>query len=140
VDTANEPLSPGEQRRADALRRADMAASAARQEAEAAQVLIDDFVARANALGLAPEPLVAHLIGGGTARTDKRGWYVNVPQTVAIGPDGAWYRLVVPGGLAERLRGVRLTPSPPTLTVLPGGRDGESGPLADFLERRLARD
>ncbi len=67
------------------------------------------------------------------------GWYVNVPRTVAVGTDGAWYRLVVQGGLRERLRGVTLTPSQPGLTVLPGGRDGESGPLREFLDRRLAQ-
>ncbi len=58
---------------------------------------------------------------------------------MAIGEDGGYYILVVPGGLGERLRGVKLTPTPPPLIVGQGGRDGETGPLTDFLERRLAQ-
>ena len=45
----------------------------------------------------------------------------------------------MPGGLRERLTGVTLQPSPPPLVVGRGGRDGESGPLQDYLERRLGR-
>ena len=45
----------------------------------------------------------------------------------------------MPGGLKERLRGVQLRPSPPPLIVGKGGRDGETGDLAEFLARRLAQ-
>ena len=122
----------------DAARRVAFAEAAKRREAEAAQMLVDDFVTQAQAKGLPAAPLRAQLTGGGTARTDKAGWCINAAGTLAVGTDGAWYRLVVQGGLAERLRGVRLVPSPPALTVLAGGRDGESGDLRDFLARRLA--
>jgi len=116
-----------------------MASSGARRDADAAQVLIDDFVRQAQARGVAPEPLRATLNGGGTAKTGLEGWYVNAARTLAIGTDGAWYRLVAPGGLAARLRGVTIQPSPPSRSVMPGGRDGESGDLTDFLARRLAQ-
>ena len=39
----------------------------------------------------------------------------------------------------ERIRGVKIFPSPPPLIVGLGGRDGETGDLADFLARRLAQ-
>jgi hypothetical protein len=45
--------------------------------------------------------------------------------------------LTVPGGLRERLSGVKLKSTPPPLIVGKGGRDGESGDIADFLKWRL---
>lgn len=141
-DVTYQPDAPdGElaaQRRADALRRVEMSAAAAEREAREAQVLIDDFIAQARSLGLAPEPLRMHLSGGGTARTDKKGWYIKVNRTVAIGEDGGYYILSMPGGVRERLTGVRLTQTQPALQVSRGGRDGETGDLADFLTKRLA--
>lgn len=125
-------------RRESARRMADMAASARRGEAQAAQAVIDDFVARATAQGLEPEPLRATMLDGRSVRTDQRGWYVNRKRSVAIGVDGAWYVLTVPSSLKARFTGVALRPSPPELVVGRGGRDGESGDLADFLERVLA--
>lgn len=124
-------------RRADALRRVELDRIAAEQEARQAQVLIDEFIAQAGQLGIAPEPLRMHLSAGGTARTDKFGWYIKVNQTVAIGSDGGYYILTMPGGLRERLTGVKLTASQPALQVSRGGRDGETGDLADFLIKRL---
>jgi hypothetical protein len=111
----------------------------ASREAVAAQALIDDFVAEARRRGIEPAPLRAQLIGGGTARTDQRGWYIKANQSVAISEDGAYLLLVVAGGLMERLRGVTIKPTLPPLEVSKGGRDGETGPLADFLQRRLAQ-
>lgn len=125
-------------RRESVRRMADMAASARRGEAQAAQVVIDDFVRRATAQGLEPEPLRATMLDGRSVRTDQRGWYVNRKRSVAIGVDGAWYVLTVPSSLKARFTGVALKPSPPELAVGRGGRDGESGDLADFLERVLA--
>lgn len=103
-----------------------------------AQELIAEFIDAANRAGIAPEPLRAQLTGGGRARTDKRGWYIKVDRSVAIGDDGRYYRLIVDGGLKERLSGVRLKPSTPD-TRLGGSRDDETGELADFLTRALAR-
>ena len=89
--------------------------------------------------GIAAEPLRATLLSGHRVRTDKTGWYLRANRSVAIGEDGGYYVLVVPGGLAERFRGVRLSPSPAPLVVGQGGRDGETGPIGDFLDRRLAQ-
>ena len=71
------------------------------------------------------------------ANADKMGWYIKVNQTVAIGEDGGYYILTMPGGLRERITGVRLQPSLPSLEVSRGGRDGETGDLSDFLTKRL---
>ena len=126
-------------RRADALRKAEMARTAANREAAVAQQLIDQFITQARDRGIRSEPLRMRLSSGGTARTDKMGWYIKVNQTVAIGEDGGYYILTVPGGFMERIRGVKIFPSPPPLIVGLGGRDGETGDLADFLARRLAQ-
>lgn len=128
-----------QRRRADALRRAELARSAAEQDAAAAQQLIDQFIAEARARGIEPEPLRMQLSGGGTARTDKNGWYIKTNQTVAVGEDGSYYILTMPGGLLKRLGVVRLSPSQPSLEVSRGGRDGETGDLAYFLNKTLGR-
>lgn len=121
----------------EAARRAELAAAHARGESVHAQRLIDVFVTRAVDRGLQTEPLRARLLDGALVKTDRRGWYLKNDRTVAIGEDGSYYVLLVPGGWLERIRGVRLSPSPPPLVVARGGRDGESGDLAFFLERRL---
>jgi hypothetical protein len=121
----------------EAARRAELAAAAGQEESRQAQRLIDAFVAEARARGVAPEPLRATLFDGHGVRTDKTGWYLRKNKSVAIGDDGAYYVLTVPGGLRERLGGVRLQPSPPPLEVGRGGRDGETGDLAEFLRKRL---
>lgn len=130
-------MTDASQRRDAAREMAAMAEAGRRREAAAAQVLIDQFVVDARAAGLASEPLRATLLGGGTAKTDRRGWYVNAKQTLAIGENGEWYTLVVPGSLKARFTGVSLQPSDPVLDVGRGARDGESGDLRDFLARML---
>lgn len=122
----------------EAARRLELAAGAERAESAKAQELIDAFLVDAAAAGISPEPLRATLYTGQAVRTDKRGWYLRNNRSVAVGEDGAYYILTVPGGFAERLRGVRLRPSAPPLVVGKGGRDGETGDLAEFLARRLA--
>lgn len=121
----------------DAARRAELAAGDVRAEAVRAQRLIDRFLAAAQQAGLEPQPLEARLLSGRTVRTDKQGWYLRRDRSVAIGADGGYYQLLVPGGLQERLRGVRLRPTPPPTIVGRGGKDGETGPLQDFLDRLL---
>lgn len=118
---------------------AAMAEAGKRGEAQAAQVLIDGFVASARERGLAPEPLMATQLDGRRVRTDKAGWYVNAKKSVAIGEAGQWYVLTVPSSTWGWLRGVKLQPSLPELVVGRGGRDGESGDLTDFLQRMLER-
>jgi hypothetical protein len=122
----------------EAARRAELAANQERGESRQAQVLLDGFVRDARARGIAPEPLRATLFDGRSVKTDKVGWYLRKNQSLAIGEDGSYYVLTVPGGFRERLSGVRLQPSPPPLVIGKGGRDGESGSLADFIAWRLA--
>lgn len=131
------PEQPPADRREAARRMADLAASARRGEALAAQSLIDDFLVQVRARGIAPERLVATQLDGRQVRTDRTGWYVNRKKTVAIGEGGEWYVLTVPSSALGRFTGVRLEPSPPEMVVGRGGRDGESGDLADFLARVL---
>ena len=122
----------------EAARRAELAANQERGESRQAQVLVDAFVRDARARGIEPEPLRATLFDGRSVKTDKVGWYLRKNRSLAIGEDGGYYVLTVPGGLRERLAGVRLAPSPPPLLIGKGGRDGESGSLSDFLAWRLA--
>lgn len=117
---------------------ADLAASARRGEARAAQELIDDFLLRVRGRGIAPERLQATQLDGRVVRTDKVGWYLDKKRSVAIGEGGEWYVLVVPSSALSRFTGVRLEASPPEMVVGRGGRDGESGDLAEFLERVLS--
>ena len=121
----------------EAARRAELAAAQERGESVQAQKLIDQFVTDVKAAGIAAEPLRATLYSGQSVKTDKQGWYLRKNQSLAIGEDGAYYILTVPGGLRERLSGVKLRASPPPLIIGKGGRDGESGDLRDFLRWRL---
>jgi hypothetical protein len=121
----------------EAARRAELAAAQERAESQQAQKLIDEFVAAAKAKGIAPHPLRATLYSGQSVKTDKLGWYLRKNQSLAIGEDGSYYVLTVPGGLRERISGVKLQAKPPPLIVGKGGRDGESGDLSDFLKWRL---
>ena len=124
----------------EAARRAELAAGAERAESAKAQELIDGFLRRRGGgrdrrrsrCGRRSTPV-------SRVKTDKRGWYLRKNQSVAVGEDGGYYILTVPGGLKERLRGVQLRPSPPPLIVGKGGRDGETGDLAEFLARRLGQ-
>ena len=121
----------------EAARRAELAAAQERAESHQAQKLIDEFVATAKAKGIAPGPLLATLYTGHSVKTDKVGWYLRKNESLAIGEDGSYYVLTVPGGLRERFSGVKLKATPPPLIVGKGGRDGESGDMADFLKWRL---
>lgn len=128
----------GDSRAEEAARRLELAAGAERAESARAQVMIDAFLRDVAAAGIAPEPLRATLYSGHSVKTDKRGWYLRKNQSVAVGEDGGYYILTVPGGLRERLRGAQLRKSAPPLVVGKGGRDGETGDLTEFLARRLA--
>lgn len=107
-------------------------------ETEQARALVAGFVATARERGLPVEELRARPASGGARyRTGLRGWVLRRDGSAAVGEDGQYYLLVVPGGLGARLNGVRLEPSDPPLVLGRGGRDGESVLLADLLERRL---
>ncbi len=134
---AAQRYDPYMSRAEEAARRAELAAAQERGESLRAQEMIDKFVLEAKARGIAPQPLRATLYGGRSVKTDKTGWYLRKNERLAIGEDGAYYVLSVPGGLRERISGVKLKPSAPPLIVGKGGRDGESGDLAEFLRWRL---
>ena len=124
-------------RQEDARRRQELADAALRNESIAAQVLVEEFVATAAARGLQPEPLRALLMDGTRVRSDQVGWYINKGQTLAIAPDGRFFKLLTTGGRFARFTGVKLSPSLPPMVVGRGGRDGETGDLKDFLDRTL---
>lgn len=131
-------MSEESQRRADARRRHELAAAAAGAEAREAQAQLDAFVARLGADRVRPEPLQATLLNGTRVKTDLVGWYLNKARTLAVAPDGSYYQLVTAGSALARFTGVKVQPSAPTLVIGRGGRDGETGDLADFLARALA--
>ena len=123
----------------EAARRAELEAASVRAEAAQAQVLIDAFLVEDKARGIEPVPLRATLYSGQSVKTDTRGWYLRNNQSLAIGDDGAYYILTVPGGLKERIRGVQLKPSLPPLYIGKGGKDGDTGDLREYLDRILHR-
>lgn len=112
----------------------------ARQDAEhtRAEAMLREFVAAARTAGLAPEDLQVQGYGGrGTARTGLKGWYLRVDRSAGVSTDGDFYVLTAPIGLLDRLRGVRPETRRPPLVLGAGGKDGESVPLADVLDRLL---
>jgi|SRR5690554_5336656 len=120
-------------RRAQALERQQAA------ESRQAAALLADFVEQARALGIEPERLNARSYDGRSRyRTHTQGWYLKRDRTVAVGTDGNFYILAVPPSLTSMLRGAPLTPSPPPLELGKGGRDGQSIPLPEAIEKRLA--
>ena len=134
-----DPSSWAEQRRRAVAGHGAALDAARAAEAAEGLALIADFVRRAGAAGLAPHPLAARaLTGTATYRTTLRGWYLKSNRSVAVGEDGGYYVLSVPASVRARLRGAVVEPSPPRLVVGAGGGDGESVPLRELLERRLA--
>lgn len=135
-----------EDRRRRAAERAEaadyhVAADQRRRERESvrAQVLVDEFVARAMEAGFPTQELMARPWSGrGRYRTGVEGWYLRRDESIGIGTDGAYYVLVVPPERFGRWRTVALEPSLPPLQVGAGGRDGESATLAELIALRLA--
>jgi hypothetical protein len=128
-----------EQRRADVLAKAELAARARADDVARARVLVAGFVTRARVAGLATSDLLAR--GGDsreTYRTGLAGWYLRRDGSLAVADDGEMYVLVVRRSLRSRLRGVHLVPDEPRLQAGIGARDGESIALAALLELRLA--
>jgi hypothetical protein len=124
---------------ARAFARADGLDRARAAESRAAALLITDFARRAAAANLATTRLRARSYGGNASyRTNVDGWYIRRDHSIGIGADGSFYVLSAPTSLAARVSGVVIAPSNPPLELGRGARDGESIPLADALEKRLA--
>lgn len=108
-------------------------------EIQQARQLVADFVLRARERGLPAVPLAARsYTGRARYRTGLRGWYLKADRSVAVGEDGEFYLLSVPGSLRARFTGADVRPHDPPLVIGQGGRDGESIPLKTLLERVLA--
>lgn len=118
------------------------AAAYARTEASdaaRAEQLVADFARQARERGLRPTRLVARSYHGWARyRTKLRGWYLNRARTLAVGTDGRFYLLEVPGSVWAWLAGAVVPPATPRLVTGVGARDGESVPLSTLLELRLA--
>lgn len=132
-------MPPQNQRRADALRREELARAAERRDAAAAQPLLDAFVTELREAGIKPHPLQASLLNGVRVRTGLLGWYLNRAETLGVDHVGRYFQLICPGAPLARFTGVRLHPSEPTLVIGRGGRDGETGDLSEFLDRARQR-
>ncbi len=127
-----------EQRRVASAALAERLEQRRQAESARARVLIAEFVQAAHARGVAPVPLRARGYSGSHRyRTDVEGWYLRRDETIAVGTDGEYYVLTVPGGLAARLRVARLESQDPPLVVGAGGKDGESVDLPVALSRAL---
>ncbi|GAA5202234.1 hypothetical protein GCM10023322_83710 [Rugosimonospora acidiphila] len=114
-----------------------------REAAEAGQAreLIAGFVRDARERGLPTRSLSAQGYDGRTRyRTGLRGWYLGADHTLAIGEDGEFYILTVPGSMRARLTGATVRPASPRLVIGEGARDGERISLRDLLRLRLERD
>ena len=126
-------------RRDAATEHAEVLARRKAAETEQARALLADFVRTAVERGLATSELRARAFNGRTTyRTGRTGWYLKRNGSLGVGTDGEFYVLSAPTSLRSRLAGADVPPSDPPLTVGVGGRDGESMPLAQLLELRLA--
>jgi len=118
--------------------RADLLAASQDRESRQAQAMIDAFVVQAKAQQLPIVELPARTLSGRRVRTNLRGWFLRNDHSAAVGVDGRYYQLTIPGDWLTPIRGVHLSPSPPPLVLGRGGKDGEAIDLADALKRTLA--
>lgn len=122
----------------DAHARAELEQRRRRAASVRAAALLEEFVGAAGRSGLAPERLRVQGYGGrGSARGDRRGWYLRKDRTAAVGEDGRFYVLTAPLSVRDRVRGVRLVPEDPPLVLGAGGKDGSSVELVAALDRLL---
>ncbi len=121
------------------MARAEGLARSRATETRAASALLATFVRRARVAGIPAVRLRARAYTGGARyRTNIEGWYLRRDRSVGVGTDGAFYVLSTPTSATARFVGTTLTPADPPMELGRGARDGESMPLAEALERRLA--
>lgn len=107
-------------------------------ESQQARTIVAAFVREAQELGVAPQPLTASSYNGrGRYRTNLTGWYIRQNHSLAIGTDGEYYILNVPGSLRARLTAATVVPVEPPMVTGAGGGDGETVPLDELLRMRL---
>jgi hypothetical protein len=120
---------------------ASHAAELARREAadrDQAAAMLAGFVRAARSRGIAPVPLRARSHDGRHRyRTGLRGWYLRADEGLAVGEDGEFYILSVPGSLRALVTGTGVAPARPRLIIGEGGRDGERIALRALLDRLL---
>ncbi|GIJ47657.1 hypothetical protein Val02_45430 [Virgisporangium aliadipatigenens] len=112
-----------------------------REEAETrrAREMLTDFVRAALEKGIAPVPLRARSYDGRQRyRTGLHGWYLHGDEAMAVGADGEFYILSVPGSVRALVTGVRLRPDRARTVIGEGGRDGDRVALRTLLDRILA--
>ena len=112
-----------------------------RRAAESAQAReqLERFVQAARARGISTTELRARAYNGrSTYRTGLVGWYLKRNGSLGVDTEGRFYVLSTATSLRARLSGAVVAPSDPPLVVGVGGRDGESMPLQQLLELRLA--
>jgi len=71
-------------------------------------------------------------------RTPLRGWYLKRDRSVGVSVDGQFYVLSAPRRLRSLVTGTEVSAADPPLELGRGGRDGESIPLAEAIDKRLA--
>ena len=126
-------------RRDAAAEHAELLARRKAADSARARAQLHAFVQAARARGIPSEQLRARAWGGRTTyRTGIVGWYLKRNGSLGVDTEGNFYVLSAPTSLRARLRGVTVEPSDPPLVVGVGGRDGESMPLQQLLDLRLA--
>ena len=108
-------------------------------EHERAEAQLAEFLPVVTKHGPAPVDLIVQGYGGkGTAKSNRRGWYLRNNRTCALGTDGKFYVLIAPlGRFHPSWKTVDVPPTRPPLIIGEGGKDGETIDLADAIERVL---
>ncbi|HLR94042.1 MAG TPA: hypothetical protein VK053_05935 [Jiangellaceae bacterium] len=128
-----------QRREALAVQDAALQRAKAAESSRAAEML-REFVTAMYDAGARPHPLRARARGRSRYRTGITGWYLRANRSLGVGTDGAFYVLDVPTSLTSAVLGVRVEPSPPSLQVGKGARDGESISLERLLAIRLEQE
>lgn len=104
-------------------------------EAEEAGRLLAEFVRQAPATKVRLH--ARSYDGRHRYRTALSGWYLTPDERFAVGEDGRFYILTVPGSLRALVTGAAVAPARPRLVIGEGGRDGERIALRELLDRAL---
>lgn len=107
-------------------------------QARRAASMVRGFAAKAIQTDIKPVRFKARSYDGRMwYRTPLRGWYLKRDRSVGVSVDGQFYVLSAPTRLRSWLTGTDVPAADPPLELGRGGRDGQSIPLADAIEKRL---